>query len=79
MMKDSTKGKCESSSHQFMKEKAKNWIDDLQGIFTNLQSARKESRVGDIVVLEEQMHQILQEWKAELNEPSPASSLVVCI
>jgi len=26
-------------------------------------------------LLEEQVHQMLREWKSELNEPSPASSL----
>ncbi|KAJ7968628.1 transcription factor VOZ1-like [Quillaja saponaria] len=29
----------------------------------------------DAAVLEEQVHQMLREWKSELNEPSPASSL----
>ena len=33
----------------------------------------------DIVVLEYLLHQMLCEWKAELNEPSPSSSLQVCI
>ena len=33
----------------------------------------------DIVVLEDLLHQMLHEWKAELNEPSPSSSLHVCI
>ncbi|XP_022944126.1 transcription factor VOZ1-like [Cucurbita moschata] len=70
------KSKCHSTSHQLLKEKAKNRVNDLQGIFTNLQNARKESRTTDIAVLEEQVHQMLREWNAELNEPSPSSSFV---
>ncbi|GFP97545.1 transcription factor voz1 [Phtheirospermum japonicum] len=62
-------------SHQVFKDRAKNRVDDLQGMFSDLQSARKESRSIDVAVLEEQVHQMLREWKAELNEPSPASSL----
>lgn len=64
-----------SKSSALFKDKAKNRVDDLQGMFINLQSARKESRTYDAGVLEEQVHQMLREWKAELNEPSPASSL----
>ena len=60
-----------------MKEKEKHQIDKIQAIFTNLQSARKENRASDIVMFEEQMHQLLREWKAELE--SPATSLVVCL
>ncbi|PIN06039.1 hypothetical protein CDL12_21409 [Handroanthus impetiginosus] len=71
MGKDSKK----SASHQLFKDRAKNRVDDLQGMFSDLQSARKESRTVDVAVLEEQVHQMLREWKAELNEPSPASSL----
>ncbi|XP_057858976.2 transcription factor VOZ1 isoform X2 [Cryptomeria japonica] len=72
-----SKGKRGSkwSSRQQFKNKAKNRVDDLQGIFTDLQQARKENRVTDAVVLEEQVHQTLREWKAELHEASPASSL----
>lgn len=66
---------CKSSSHQMFKDRAKNRVDDLQGMFTDLQFARKESRAGDVAVLEEQVHQMLREWKAELNEVSPASSV----
>ncbi|KAK8642089.1 hypothetical protein V6N13_011451 [Hibiscus sabdariffa] len=44
-------------------------------MFLDLQFARKESRSIDVAVLEEQVHQMLREWKAELNEPSSASSL----
>ncbi|KAH0699681.1 hypothetical protein KY284_013896 [Solanum tuberosum] len=64
-----------SKNGALFKDKAKNRVDDLQGMFMNLQSARKESRTYDAGVLEEQVHQMLREWKAELNEPSPASSL----
>ncbi|XP_027346709.1 transcription factor VOZ1-like [Abrus precatorius] len=70
MMKESSKGKCGSSSHQSMKEKEKHLVDKIQGIFTNLQSARKEGRTNDIVIFEEQMHQLLREWKAELESPT---------
>ncbi|XP_068665416.1 transcription factor VOZ1-like isoform X1 [Aristolochia californica] len=70
-----TKSGCKSASHQLFKDKAKNRVDDLQGMFSDLQSARKESRTSDVTVLEEQVHQMLREWKAELNDPSPASSL----
>ncbi|GMG98553.1 hypothetical protein Nepgr_000393 [Nepenthes gracilis] len=45
-------------------------------MFTNLRFARKENRIHDVAVLEEQVNQILCEWKAELNEPTPASSLL---
>lgn len=75
MGKGSKRGACDSASHSLFKDKAKNRVDDLQGMFSNLQSARKESRTIDVAVLEEQVHQMLREWKAELNEPSPASSL----
>ena len=77
MGKNSKSGGCKSASHQFFKDRAKNRVDDLQGMFTDLQSARKESRSIDVGVLEEQVHQMLREWKSELNEPSPASSVQV--
>lgn len=67
--------KSKSGSHQILKDKAKNRVEDLHGMFTDLQSARKESRGIDVAVLEEQVNQMLKEWKNELNEPSPASSL----
>ncbi|XP_065878728.1 transcription factor VOZ1 isoform X2 [Euphorbia lathyris] len=66
---------CKSASHKLFKDKAKNRVDDLQGMFVDLQFARKESRSIDAAVLEEQVHQMLREWKSELNDPSPASSL----
>ncbi|KAL6992468.1 Transcription factor voz1 [Sarracenia purpurea var. burkii] len=75
MGKGSKTGACKTASHQHFKDRAKNRVDDLQGMFTDLQWARKESRTIDVAVLEEQVHQMLREWKAELNEPSPASSL----
>ncbi|KAF5191998.1 Transcription factor voz1, partial [Thalictrum thalictroides] len=71
-----SKRNCKSASHQLFKDKAKNRVDDLQGVFSDLQYARKESRTSDVAVLEEQVHQMLREWKSELNEPSPASSLL---
>ncbi|XP_047307557.1 transcription factor VOZ1-like [Impatiens glandulifera] len=75
MGKGSKIGGCKSTSHQLFKDRAKNRVDDLQCIFTDLQFARKESRSIDAVVFEEQVHQMLREWKAELNQPSPATSL----
>ncbi|KAL8032523.1 hypothetical protein ABFX02_13G102100 [Erythranthe guttata] len=75
MMKGSKSGACKSASHHLYKDRAKNRVDDLQGMFSDLQSARKESRTMDVSVLEEQVNQMLREWKSELNEPSPASSL----
>lgn len=62
---------------EVMKERAKNRVDDLQGIFCDLQSARKESRTNDVALLEEQVNQMLREWQSELNHPSPASSFQV--
>ncbi|KAF5810931.1 putative transcription factor VOZ family [Helianthus annuus] len=64
-----------TKSHRILKDRAMNRVDDLQLMFMDLQSARKESRNIDMVVLEEQVHQMLKEWKKELNQPSPASSL----
>ncbi|XP_054815128.1 transcription factor VOZ1-like isoform X2 [Prosopis cineraria] len=72
-MDDSLKNQVGSSSDPSMKNKAKQLVDDLQGIFVKLRTAREENR--DIVIFEEQVHQMLQEWKTELNKPSPASSL----
>lgn len=66
---------CKSGSHQVFKDRAKNRLEDLQEMFTGLQSARKESGSINVAVLEEQVNQMLKEWKNELNEPSPASSL----
>ncbi|KAJ1394018.1 putative transcription factor [Sesbania bispinosa] len=74
-MKKISKSSCKSASHRLFKDKAKNHVDDLQVMFLDLQFARKESRTVDAALLEEQVHQMLREWKAELNEPSPASSL----
>lgn len=79
MGKGSKSGVCKTASHQHFKDRAKNRVDDLQGMFADLQSARKESRSIEVAVLEEQVHQMLREWKAELNEPSPASSLQVLL
>lgn len=76
MMGKRSKSTSKSTAHQLFKTKAKNRVDDLQGMFTDLQHARKESRVSDAVVLEEQVHQLLREWKAELHEASPNTSLL---
>ncbi|KAG6467205.1 transcription factor VOZ1-like isoform X1 [Zingiber officinale] len=73
-MRKRSGGAALHNHRRVMKEKAKNRVDDLQGMFGDLQSARKEGRVSDAAVLEEQLHQLLREWKAELSEPSPAVS-----
>ncbi|KAI3982785.1 hypothetical protein MKX01_010268 [Papaver californicum] len=73
-MKNSKDGGGKSSSHKLFKDKAKNRVDDLESVMTNLQSALQDSRSGDVAVLQKQAHQMLREWKDELNEPSPASS-----
>lgn len=65
-----------SNHHQQFKDKAMHRVADLQGMFSDLQSARRDSRSGDAAVLEEQVHQMLREWSAELNEASPATSLL---
>ncbi len=67
-----------SRGSQHFRAKATNRVNDLQGMVSELQQARRENRVKDIALLEEQMHQMLREWKAELREASPASSLLVC-
>jgi len=69
------KGSRSSTRHRQFRDRAKNRVDDLQEMFSGLQSARKESRSADAAVLEEQVHQMLREWRAELSAPSPASSL----
>ncbi|GLJ38655.1 hypothetical protein SUGI_0788050 [Cryptomeria japonica] len=71
-----TKTVAKSAAHQLLKTKAKNRVDDLQGMFTELQNARKDSRASDVAVLEEQVHQLLREWKTELHEESPTTSLL---
>eukprot|EP01018_Ginkgo_biloba_P000701 Gb_12179 [translate_table: standard] len=76
MMGNGSRSVSKSTAHQLFKTKAKNRVDDLQGLFTDLQYARKESRLNDVAVLEEQVHQLLREWKAELHEASPATSLL---
>lgn len=77
-MQKASKSKCGSTSHHLLKEKTKNRVSDLQMMFSNLQSAKKERRTEDIATLEEQVHQMLREWNSELSEASPASSLHVC-
>ncbi|XP_062180747.1 transcription factor VOZ1-like [Phragmites australis] len=69
------KGPRSSTRHRQFRDRAKTRVDDLQDMFSGLQSARKESRSADAAVLEEQVHQMLREWRAELSVPSPASSL----
>lgn len=68
-----------SRSSQHFRAKANNRVDDLQSMVSGLQQARREGRHKDVSLLEEQMHQMLREWKAELREASPACSLLVGI
>lgn len=74
MMEKNTISKSEF--HKLLKERTKNRVEDLDGIFTGLKSTRKESPGIDVAELEEQVHQMIKELKNELNEPSPASSLL---
>lgn len=67
---------CKVPSHQLLKDRAKNRVEDLQLMLKELQLAREECRAGDVATLEEQVNQILQDWKAELDQPTPASSLL---
>jgi hypothetical protein len=63
-MKKISKGSCKTASHRLFRDKAKKHVDDLQVMmFFDLQFARKE-----------QVHQMLREWRADLNEPSSAAS-----
>ncbi|KAJ6696757.1 hypothetical protein OIU85_003139 [Salix viminalis] len=57
-------------------DNAKNRLNDLQERFFNIQAAREEGRNNDVALLEEQVCQSLREWKAELDVPSPANSLI---
>ena len=65
-MKKISKSSCKLASHRLFKDKARNHVDDLQVMFLDLQFARKESRTIDAALLEEQVHQMLREWKAEI-------------
>lgn len=67
---------CKQPSHKLLKDQAKNRVEDLQSMLNELHQARKDSRAVDVATLEEQLNQILREWKAELDEPTPASSLL---
>jgi flagellar motility protein MotE (MotC chaperone) len=51
--------------------------DNLQDVLSQTKQAQLENRLKDVAVLEEQMHQMLWGWKAEL-QAVPASSLLVC-
>lgn len=78
-MEKGTKSKCSSTSHHLLMDNAKNRLNVLQERFFDLQAARQEGRISDVAMLEEQVYQSLREWKAELDAPSPATSLLVCI
>ncbi|OEL13206.1 Transcription factor VOZ1 [Dichanthelium oligosanthes] len=51
------KGSRSSTRHRQFRDRAKNRVDDLEEMFSGLQSARKESRSADAAVLEEQNSQ----------------------
>ncbi|KAK2662324.1 hypothetical protein Ddye_000898 [Dipteronia dyeriana] len=57
MMGKGSKINCKSASYKLFKDKANNRVDDLLGMFMDLQYVRKESRAADVVVLREQVHQ----------------------
>uniref|UniRef100_A0A0E0N2I8 Transcription factor VOZ1 n=3 Tax=Oryza TaxID=4527 RepID=A0A0E0N2I8_ORYRU len=57
-----------AARHQQFRARAKTRVDDLQEMFSGLQSARKEARSTDAAVLEAQLHQMLREWRAELSQ-----------
>lgn len=57
-----------SKSHQLFKENAKNRVDELEEMIKNLTGTSNNAAVI------EKMSKMLTEWKAELNQPSPASS-----
>ncbi|XP_024378751.1 transcription factor VOZ1 isoform X2 [Physcomitrium patens] len=76
MHKDMAMKQKPSRSSQHFRAKANNRVDDLQCMVSDLQQARREGRLKDVSMLEEQMHQMLREWKAELREASPTSSLL---
>ncbi|KAH8479604.1 hypothetical protein H0E87_000171 [Populus deltoides] len=75
-MQKGGKSKCASTSHHLLMDNAKNRLNDLEERFFNIQTARKEGRNNDVALLEEQVCQSLREWKAELDVPSPANSLL---
>ncbi|XP_052302169.1 transcription factor VOZ1 isoform X2 [Populus trichocarpa] len=75
-MQKGKKSKCTSMSHHLLMDNAKTRLNDLHERFSNLQAARKEGWNSDVAVLEEQVYQGLREWKAELDVPSPANSLL---
>ncbi|XP_011037433.1 PREDICTED: LOW QUALITY PROTEIN: transcription factor VOZ1-like [Populus euphratica] len=75
-MQKGKKSKCTSRSHHLLMDNAKARLNDLLERFSNLQAARKEGWNSDVAVLEEQVYQGLREWKAELDVPSPANSLL---
>nr|TKS11697.1 hypothetical protein D5086_0000069950 [Populus alba] len=75
-MQKGKKSKCTSMPHHLLMDNAKTRLNDLHERFSNLQAARKEGWNTDVAVLEEQVYQGLREWKAELDVPSPANSLL---
>ncbi|KAJ0054085.1 hypothetical protein Pint_02356 [Pistacia integerrima] len=69
-MMSGSKSKCGSASHQLLMDNSKNRLNDLQDRFSSLRTARKDGRVNDVVVLEEQVDHIIREWNSELGAPS---------
>lgn len=78
-MQKGKKSKCTSVSHHLLMDNAKTRLNDLHERFSNLQAARKEGWNSDVAVLEEHVYKGLREWKAELDVPSPANSLLVSV
>lgn len=60
-------------THQLLKERARSRVDDLQAMFSAVQSARRDGRVADMAALEGRLGCLLREWGAELAEDSSAS------
>lgn len=78
-MQKVSKSKCNSTTHKQLKNNAKVRVDEFQNILANIQYARKEGQNNAISVLEEQVKQMLVNWRNELSETSSTSSLQVCI
>ncbi|KAL5715860.1 hypothetical protein ACHQM5_017624 [Ranunculus cassubicifolius] len=66
----SSKDGSNSKSNQIFKEKAKNRVDELHGMVQNLLHNNNDNNNKAVT----EISQKLKEWKAELEEPSPASS-----
>ncbi|KAM7276537.1 hypothetical protein ACFE04_018403 [Oxalis oulophora] len=72
----SSKPKCTSTTHRQLIDNAKSRLVDIQQRFAGFLTARNEGRNDDAALLEGQVYQSLCDWKAELDTPSPANSLL---